>query len=564
MSEFDAIIVGSGMSGGWVAKELCEQGFKVLLLERGREIVPEKDYTDMLDPWQKKNLDRIAEDEKAKHYPVQGDVYAIKESTKQFWVKDDEHPYEHPADKPYKWRRGYHLGGRSIMWGRLSWRLSPIDFEANAKDGIGVDWPIRYDDLAPWYDKAETFAGISGRAAGLVAVPDGKFLPPFEMKAAEVEIKKRLEAAFPGRNLLEARTANLRQATAEHEALGRAQCQVRDHCFHGCSFGAYFSSISATLPAALKTGNLTIKCDSIVQSVDYDPKTKRVTGVKVVDANSMKGATYTAKMVFLNASTIGTAMILLNSKSEAFPNGLANSSDQVGRNLMDHVGGVRVSGKLPGFEDRYYSGRRPAVCYVPRYMNLEKQDRDFKRGYAFQVYVSRGSWWGDRPGIGEDFKKANRQPGDWSVTFDPFGEVLPDPKNRVTLMDKKDKWGMPIPFIDAAFGENETALMRAALDDAEEMMTAIGVVDIHRPRGDEIKPSPQGDRIHEMGTARMGRDPKTSVLNGWNQAHDVANLFITDGACMTSSAVQNPSLTYMALSARAANHAAELLKEGTI
>jgi choline dehydrogenase-like flavoprotein len=564
VSEFDAIIVGSGMSGGWVAKELCERGLKVLLLERGREIVPEKDYTDMLDPWERKNLNRVPEDEKAKHYAVQGDVYAFHETTKQFWVKDDEHPYEVPEGKEYKWRRGYHLGGRSIMWGRFSWRLSPVDFESPARDNIGIDWPIRYDDLASWYDKVESFAGVSGSKQGLLAVPDGNFLPPFELNAAELELKKKIETAFPGRTLIEARVANLRQATDEQQALGRSQCQTRNRCYHGCSFGAYFSSNSATLPAALKTGNLTIKCDSIVQAVDYDPKTKRATGVKVVDANSMKPATYTARMIFLNASTIGTAMILLNSKSESFPNGLANSSDQVGRNLMDHVGGGQVNGNLPGLLDRTYIGRKPSTGYVPRYVNLEKQDREFKRGYAFQVYVSRGGWWPDQPGIGENFKKANRNQGGWNVTFDPYGEVLPDPKNRVTLTNKMDKWGMPIPLIDAQFGENEMALMRAAMDDAEAMMKAAGCINITRPSAKDMKLTAQGNNIHEMGTARMGRDPKTSVLNGWNQAHDVPNLFITDGACMTSSAVQNPSLTYMAISARAANHAADLYKEGKV
>jgi choline dehydrogenase-like flavoprotein len=565
MNDFDAIVVGSGISGGWVAKELTERGLKVLMLERGREIVPEKDYTDMLDPWDRKNLDRVPEDELKRDFPIQGDVYAMHDSTKHFWVKDHEHPYEFPEDKRYEWRRGYHLGGRSIMWGRFSWRWSPIDFEANLKDGHGVDWPIRYDDLAPWYDKTEIFAGISGRNEGLIAVPDGKFLPPFEMTEPELAIKKKIEAAFPGRKLIEGRSANLKTATSEHEALGRGMCQVRSRCYHGCSYGAYFSSNSATLPAAMRTGNFTLVTDAIVQEVVYDAKTQRVTGVRVVDANTKEGRTYTGRMVFLNASTIATAMILLNSKTERFPNGLANDSDQVGRNLMDHVGGVRAVGRLPGFLDTYYSGRRPNSTYLPRYANITEMDKPYQRGFAYQVYVSRGGWSGDKPGIGEQFKKSNRTPGDWTVTFDPFGEVLPDPDNRMTFHPtKKDGWGMPIPYIDAAMGANEMALIYAALDDAEAMMKAAGIVEIKRPKREEIKPPAHGSRIHEMGTARMGRDPKTSVLNGWNQAHDVPNLFITDGACMTSSAVQNPSLTYMALSARAANHAADLIKEGRI
>jgi choline dehydrogenase-like flavoprotein len=567
MSEFDAIVVGSGMSGGWVAKELCEKGLKVLVLERGHNIDPAKDYTDMLDPWDRKNFDRIAEDELKEHYPVQGDVYALHESTKQFWVRDSDHPYESADGKPFRWLRGFHLGGRSIMWGRLSYRFSPMDFEANAKDGHGVDWPIRYDDLAPWYDYVETFAGISGTKENLPQLPDGKFLPPFELNAMEKFIKAKVEAEYPGRRLIPGRVANLRRATEEHTALGRAQCQARNHCYNGCSFGAYFSALSATLPAAERTGNLTIVTDAIVQSVDYDPKTKRVTGVKVVNRETKVGKTYAARMVFLNASTVGTALILLQSKSEAFPNGLANSSDQVGRNMMDHVSSkARITGTYSGLKDRYYFGRRPNVAYLVRYGNLNGRDqKNYERGFAFQIYSSRAGWTGDRPGIGADFKQANRNPGDWLVTFDCFGEVLPNPENRVMLhKSKTDKWGMALPYFDAVMGRNEHAIVKAATRDAVEMMEKIGLENISRPKPEDVVPTEMGDRIHEMGTARMGRDPKTSVLNGWNQSHDVANLFITDGACMTSSAVQNPSLTYMAISARAANHAAELLKEGLV
>lgn len=565
MSDFDAIIVGSGMSGGWVAKELTERGLKVLVLERGGDIDPAKDYTDMLEPWQKKNLDRVAEDELKRDYPVQGDVYAMYESTKHFWVKDSEHPYETPVDRPYKWRRGYHLGGRSIMWARMSYRLSDHDFGANLKDGHGVDWPIRYADLSPWYDKVETFAGVSGSNEGLKQLPDGKFLPPFEMTVVEKHLKQSLEANYETRKMIIARSANLKTATQEQLDLGRAPCQARNHCFHGCSFGAYFSSNSATLPAAKRTNNLTVITDAIVHSVDYDDKVGRVTGVNVINSKTKDKKRYTGRLIFLNASTIGTALILLNSKSAKFPRGLANSSDQVGRNLMDHVSAVQVTGLVPGYEDKYVEGRRPTVAYIPRYGNVTENDKDYDRGFAFQVYSGRDGWYGERPGLGEEFRKANRTPGPWRITLHSMGEVLPYADNRITAhKSRTDQWGVPIPFIDATMRANERKLMEAAAKDAVEILEKAGVQIDKKPDLQNLDITPPGQLIHEMGTARMGRDPKTSVLNGWNQAHDVPNLFITDGACMTSSAVQNPSLTYMAISARAANHAADLLQEGTI
>jgi choline dehydrogenase-like flavoprotein len=562
MSDFDAIVVGSGMSGGWVAKELTERGLKVLVLERGRDIDPAKDYTDMIEPWQKTNLDRVPEDELKNDYAVQGDVYAMYESTKRFWVKDSEHPYETPEGRPYKWRRGYHLGGRSIMWARMSYRLSNLDFEANLKDGHGVDWPIRYEDLAPWYDKVETFAGVSGSQEGLSQLPDGKFLPPFEMTVVEKHLKASIEKNYDDRKMIIARSANLKTATQEHLDLGRGPCQSRNQCFHGCSYGAYFSSNSATLPAARRTNNLTVVTDAIAHSLNYDEKTGRVTGVNVVDAKTKEKKIYTGKMVFLNASTIASALILLNSKSARFPNGLANSSDQVGRNLMDHVSAFQLTGLVPGYEDKYVEGRRPTVAYIPRYGNVNGKDKPYDRGFAFQVYSGRDGWYGERPGLGDEFKKANRTPGPWRITLHPMGEVLPYADNRVTPhKSRTDQWGVPIPFIDATMRENEQLLMEAAAKDAVEMMEGAGVKIDKKP---EIKLTEPGNLIHEMGTVRMGRDPKTSVLNGWNQAHDVPNLFVTDGACMTSSAVQNPSLTYMAISARAANHAADLFKEGKL
>jgi choline dehydrogenase-like flavoprotein len=562
MADFDVIVVGSGMSGGWVAKEMCERGMKTLVLERGKDIDPAKDYTDMLDPWDKKFLDRVQPDEAARDYARQKDMYVFFESTKHLWVKDSEHPYETAPNTDYEWYRGYHVGGRSLLWARMSYRFSDHDFNANKSDGVGVDWPIRYADLKPWYDKVEKFAGISGNNDGLGQLPDGVYLPPFELDCAAKELQSKLSENFDDRQLIAGRVANLTRTTPEQEALGRGPCQARYHCFRGCSYGAYFSSNSATLPAAKQTGNLTLKPDSIVHSVIYEPKTKRATGVRVIDRLTKETTTYTAKVIFLNASAINTAAILLQSADEANPNGLANRSDQVGRNLMDHVAGARASAEVEGLNDRYVYGRYPGQGYIPRYRNYPDYDQDYKRGFAFQVYTGRGSWTGNRLGVGEQFKKSNRAPGPWSIYLDAYGEVLPDPNNRVTLSKtRKDKWGIPLPVMDARMGDNEWALMRAASKDAEDILTKGGFKNINIY---EVEPTKPGNRIHEMGTARMGRDPSSSVLNKWNQSWDVENLFITDGAAMTSSAIQNPSITYMALSARAAHHAADLIEQGVL
>ena len=561
MTDFDAIVVGSGMSGGWSAKEFCERGLKTLVLEKGPDIDPAKDYTDMLDPWDKKFLDRVRPEEANRDYKVQKDVYVFFESTKHLWANDRIYPYTTEPGTGYEWLRGHHVGGRSLLWARMSFRFSDHDFEANKSDGVGVDWPIRYNDLAPWYDRVEEFVGVSGSYEGLGQLPDGKFLPPFEMDCAEKLLKQKLLENYDNRTLMVARVANLKRATDEHTALGRGPCQARNHCFRGCSFGAYFSSNSATLPAARRTGNLTLKPDSIVHSLVYDEKTKRVSGVRVIDRVTKETKTYTSKVVFLNASAIPTAMILLNSKSEVFPNGLANSSDQVGRNLMDHVAGARVSAVIKGLEDKYYYGRRPACGYIPRYVNYPEYNKPYKRGFAFQVYTQRDSWSGSRPGVGADFKRANQTPGDWLITLDAYAEVLPDANNRVTLSNTKDQWGLSVPHMDAKMGPNETALLEAASKDGVEILTKAGFSNI---RASEVKATKPGNRIHEMGTERMGRDPKTSVLNAWNQAWNVDNLFITDGAAMTSSAIQNPSITYMALSARAANYAADLIEQGVL
>jgi len=563
---FDAIVIGSGMSGGIAAKELCERGLKTLVLERGNEVKHRQDYTDMIQPWDYPNGGRINEEVLQRDYPVQQECYAVNDLTKQFFVKDSDHPYTTPADKPFAWIRGYHTGGRSLIWGRQTYRLSAMDFEANARDGHGSDWPIRYDDIAPWYSHIENFIGVSGSAEGLDQLPDGDFLPPFAMNDAEAQFKAAVESSFSdGRKVIPARVANLSEAREHHRAQGRVHCQNRSICERGCSFGAYHSSLSTSLPAAQATGNLTIVHDAIVDSIEYDPATGKATGVKVIDRTTKARTTYEAKVIFSCASTIGTASILLNSKSEAFPNGLANSSDQVGRNIMDHLYSLITAGVLPNGPDSYYFGRKPGGLYVPRFRNLPGQEsEEFLRGYGYQGTCMRtggASAAMGQTGIGEELKAKPRELGPWIVYIAGFGEVLPNENNRVTLSQTQtDQWGIPVPHIDAEFGENEYKMIDQIMEDGKAMVEAAGGIVVTQNR----TPGKFGLGIHEMGTARMGTDPKTAVLNKWNQAYDVPNLFITDGAAMASSGCQNPSLTYMALSARAADAAASMLAEGAL
>ena len=551
---FDAIVVGSGISGGWVAKELCERGLKVLMLERGPEVRHGPDYSNDLAATLTPKEDQIALEEREKHFPYYvGVSYTLFESNKKFWTSDYDHPYETAPGKPYRWIRGYQLGGRSLTWGRQSYRWAPQDFESNLKDGHGVDWPIRYDDLAPWYDHVEAFAGISGDYDGLCQLPDGDFLPPYPMNAVEEVVKANIEAAFPTRNLIMGRVANLSRTTKTHQDLGRKRCEGKLRCAHGCNLGGYFSTQAATLPAAQATGNLTVVTDAVVASVEYDAGLGRVTGVRVIDRVTKAARTYSARMVFLNASSINTSALLLNSVSDAFPRGLANGSDQVGRNLMDHVSTRPITGRWPGLQDEPDPGERPTGVYVPRYANITETDKPYLRGFGMQGGAVRSR----RP----------QAPGGmpWSMSLLPFGETLPNPDNRVTLSaTRTDSWGVPVPVIDAAHGPNEYLMMREAARDAHQMLKAAGCVDLNAWEEAAEHITPPGDRIHEMGTARMGRDPATSVVNGWGQAHEVPNLFLSDGAVMASSASMNPSLTYMALSARTANHAADLLRDGVL
>ncbi len=563
MADFDVIVVGSGMTGGYAAKELTEQGFRVLVIERGRRLEHGTDYKDELTPWTFDHFGRVPEAEMAEDYPIQSTLYAFNSGNKDFWVKDTEFPYSTPEGQEFRWHRGNHLGGRSLMWGRQSYRLSEMDFEANARDGHGVDWPVRYADIAPWYDRVERFIGISGTNEGVASLPDGQFQPGMDLTAVEKDFKQKLERRYSTRKMFIGRVANLTEPTEEQIEGGRGQCQSRNMCFNGCSFGAYFSSLSSTLPAAERTGNLTVITDAIVDSVTYDPQTRRVTGVRVIDSNTMSTSEHSAKVVFLCASTIPTTQILLNSTSEAFPTGLANRSDQVGRNLMDHIG-LSVVGMVPGFEDRYYWGRRPNGGYIPRYRNATEAADGYVRGYGYQIGTMRRSKWSGasgQAGIGAEFKESLRDPAGWMFMMHGFGEMLPNPENRVTLHPtRKDKWNQAIAHIDCKFGDNENRILDAIEADAREMINMAGYFAVPMPARRNVP----GEKIHEMGTARMGRDPATSVVNAHNHAHDIDNLYITDGSFMASSGCQNPSLTYMAFTARAAHHAGDRLRSGAL
>ena len=553
---YDAIVVGSGISGGWAAKELCEKGLKTIVLERGRKVEHIKDYpTTNLAPWEllhrNSNTNQLKEDQ---HVQVRG---FCNESNAHFFVNDKEHPYTQV--KPFDWIRGYHVGGRSLMWGRQCYRWSDLDFEANAKDGHGVDWPIRYRDIAPWYSYVEKFVGISGSKEGLAQLPDGDFLPPMEMNCLEKYVAGKIKDTFTdGRRMIIGRVANLTRGWN-----GRGPCQYRNLCDRGCPFGGYFSSNSGTLPVAMATGNLTLRPHSIVMEVLYDKDKKKATGVRIIDELTMKTEEYYAKIVFLNASTIGSTYVMLNSTSDAFPNGLGNSSDQLGRNLMDHHYHVGAGASYEGFEDQYTYGRRPNGIYIPRFRNLDEKTKrkEYVRGFGYQGGAARGRSNGHE-GIGVALKESMTEPGKWGMWLGSWGEHLPYEDNRVTLSkDKKDKWGLPLAAIDCDFKENERAMRKDMKDSAAEMLEKSGFKDIYTFDDAEANP---GLCIHEMGTARMGKDPKTSVLNQWNQVHDVKNVFNTDGACMTSSACQNPSVTYMALTARAADFAVSELKKGNL
>ena len=551
---FDAIVIGSGISGGWAAKELCEKGLKTLVLERGGKMDHITDYkTAFTDPWKFPHRNSPTYQDKQAN-PIQSKCYAWNEGTQHLFVKDEEHPYTQV--KPFDWIRGYQVGGKSLMWARQCYRWGVMDFEANAKDGIAIDWPIRYEDIAPWYSYVERFAGINGNKDGLPQVPDGEFLPAMEMNCVEKDLKIKLEQKYPNRKMIMGRSAN--HTRAVH---GRGPCLYRNLCHRGCPLGGYFSSNSATIPAAQATKKLTLKPDSIVHSIIFDEKKQKAKGVRVIDANTKEMTEYYAKIIFVNASTLNSALILLNSTSDRFPNGLGNDSDMLGRNLMAHNYRVRLGGTVEGYEDKYYSGRRPNSPYIPRFRNIGDDRQDgFLRGYAFSFGASREGWGRGMgmDGFGADFKEEISKPGPWTIYMGGMGENLPNPNNRVTLNhDLLDQWGMPTLNIDCEWKANDDAMSRDMMETGREILEAMGVKDINAYDNHQAP----GLDIHEMGTARMGNDPRTSVLNKFNQVHGCPNVFVTDGACMTSSACQNPSVTYMALTARACDYAFTELKK---
>lgn len=550
---YDAIVIGSGISGGWAAKELCEKGLKTLVLERGPIVEHVVDYkTANWDPWDMDYRGALTPEQRKKHYKNIRTGF-VGQDTEHFYANDEENPYTEV--KPFLWVRGHQMGGRSLLWGKQTYRWSELDFEENARDGYGVDWPIRYKDIEPWYTYVEKYAGISGEALGLKQLPDSHFLPPMELNCVEKHVKERVEKDFPGRHMIIGRVAHL---TQPHN--GRGQCQYRNRCSRGCPYGAYFSSNAVTLPAANATGNLTFRPYSIVQSIMYDDVTGKASGVRIIDAETNQDIEYKAKIIFCNASTLSTTQILLNSTSDRFPEGMGNDSGELGHNLMDHTYRVGAVAKVEGFDDSYYKGRRPNGIYIPRYYNLDNETRTdkFLRGFGFQGAGYRGGNAANINGFGADFKDKAMKPGPWEFFITGFAECLPYHENKVYLnKEVTDKWGQPTLSIDCEYKENELAQNKQIQLDAVEMLEKAGLKDVV---GFDKQHEP-GFGIHEMGTARMGKDPKTSVLNGTNQIHAVKNVFVTDGACMTSNSCVNPSLTYMALTARAANYAVEELKK---
>lgn len=558
---YDAIVVGSGISGGWAAKELCERGLKTLVLERGRNIEHLKDYpTATKNPWDfpHRMLEPLSV---LNENPVISKCYAFGEDTQHFFVKDKEHPYI--QEKPFDWIRGYQVGGKSITWGRACQRWSNFEFSAPQRYGYAVDWPIRYEDIAPWYSHVEKFAGICGDRDGLEALPDGEYLPPFEMSCVEEEIQRKLSAHYKDRFMVRTRWAHLTKPQPIHLEQGRGQCQARDLCTRGCPFGGYFSSVSSTLPWAKRTGNITIRPHSVVHSIIYDAQKGKATGVKIIDALTNQEVDYYAKVIFLNAACLNTNLILLNSKSGRFPNGIGNDNGLLGKYIAFQNYRGNVHGTFDGFKDKYYYGRNPTNPIIANYRNLHKQDTDFLGGYLTFVYSMRtpGAKDGTSEGIGGAYKDALTEPGPWKAGMFMQGETIPKKENHVRLSaDHKDPWGIPQLITSVAYDDNDEKMLADFLNQSAEMLEVAGLKNIEKTDTKQ----PPGLDIHEMGGCRMGHDPETSLLNKWNQLHLCNNVYVTDGACMTSTGNQSPSILYMAFAARAANHAADEIKKGNL
>ena len=554
---YDAIVIGSGISGGWAAKELCEKGLKTLLLERGKDVVHLKDYpTATQAPWEFPHHLKMPYAD-ASENPVVSRCYAYNESTEHFFVKDQEHPYV--QEKPFDWIRGYQVGGKSLLWARQTQRWSKYDFEGPARDGFAVDWPIRYADLEPWYAHVEDFAGISGNRDGLDTLPDGDYLPAWEMNCVEKDIAQKIMASFKDRHVVQGRCAHLTKPRPIHIEQGRGQCQARSLCERGCPFGGYFNANSTTIPWAARTGNLTLRPQSVVESIIYDETAGKASGVRVIDTLTGEATEFFAKIIFVNAACFNTNLILLNSTSARFPNGLGNDNGLLGQYIAFHNYRGTVSADIDGPADKYYYGRRPTQPMMPNFRNVHKQETDFLRGYM--VFFGAGRDRGTSEEIGVGLKEALSEAGPWSVSMMMQGETIPKAANRVSLSrDKKDKWGVPLLNFSIDYDDNDVKSMQDFLQVGSEMLEKAGCTNI---RQHDSKQAPGLD-IHEMGGVRMGHDPKTSLLDKWNALHHCKNVFVTDGACMTSTSTQNPSLTFMAITARAANHAAEELKKGNL
>jgi choline dehydrogenase-like flavoprotein len=561
MNTYDAIVVGSGISGGWAAKELCEAGLKTLVLERGRDVVHLKDYpTAMWAPWQLPHRGAMPE-KFMKENPLITLAPGFDESTQHFFIKDNDHPYV--QEKPFEWIRGYQVGGKSLIWGRACPRWSKYEFAAPARDGYGIEWPIGYDDIAPWYSHVEQFAGICGNNDGLEAMPDGDYLPPFEFNCVEKDLQKKISSKYKDRFMIQGRWAQLTEPKEIHTRQGRGRCQSRDLCMRGCPFGGYFSSNSSTLPWAARTGNLTIRPHSVVHSLIYDEKKNRAVGVRIIDAVTHEATEYFSRIIFMNASALNTNLILLNSTSTRFPNGFGNDNGLLGKYICHQNYRGSAGGRIDGFLDSYYYGRKPAESMMANFRNLKKQDMDFVGGYmAFMgCFRRRADGATDGVEIGADFKKAISEAGNWGCYIYMQGETVPKETNRVYLsQEKKDQWGIPLLVTDVAYDHNDELLLKDFLEQASETLSSAGVKDV----GTNDNHWAPGRDIHEMGGCRMGKDPKTSLLNKWNQLHNCKNVFVTDGACMTSTANQSPSIFYMALTARAANFAVDELKKQNI
>ncbi|WP_207432040.1 GMC oxidoreductase [Sabulibacter ruber] len=555
---FDAIVIGSGMSGGWAAKELTEKGLKTLVLERGRDVKHIKDYpTTNKMPYEFEHLGELTREIREKE-PIVSRCYAFREDAMHFFVKDSEQPYL--QEKPFDWIRGQQVGGKSLLWARQTQRWSDLDFEGPARDGFAVDWPIRYKDLAPWYSYVEKFAGIAGNRDGLVELPDGEFLPPFPLNSVEDHFKKQLKTHYGNRHVISARCAHLSQPNEIHFQQGRAQCQNRVLCQRGCPFGGYFSSNATTIPWAEKTGNMTLLPHSVVQEVMYDEKAGKATGVRVIHGKTKEVTEYYAPIIFVNASAFSTNQILLNSISNRFPNGLGNDNGLLGKYVAFHNYRARITADYEGLKEFATDGRNPAGGgYIPRFRNLHQQETDFLRGYAAGFRANRNQE-EVRSGFGVDLKKHLLNPswGIWQVGSHMMGETIPKAESQLSLSkNQKDEWGIPLLNISLGYDDNDEKMIQDYHAQMEEMFTKAGFTNIQKT---DSKQAPGLD-IHEMGGVRMGHDPKTSLLNKYNQLHACPNVFVTDGACMTSTSTQNPSLTYMALTARAVDHAVNEMKK---